>query len=77
MQMVVVLVMYVLQFHHRKSLGLTVQSDSNFGIVVSVGKLPYVKSLSWGIRKETEEQNDGVRWWQSIWMDLPNRVNRK
>lgn len=65
----------VLHASHRNG-GPTVQSDSNFWIVVSICNLPYVKSLSWGVRQETEEQNDGERWWQSVWVDLPRKTRK-
>lgn len=55
-------------------MGLTVNSDSDFRFVAAVGDLPNVESLCGCIREETEEEDDRVGWWQTLWVNLPAKI---
>lgn len=52
---------------------LTVNGDPDLGVVVAVGDLPDIKGFRWGVREQTEEQDDGVGRGKTFWMDLPGK----
>lgn len=53
---------------------LTVERDSNFGVVPVVGNLPDVKSLVGRVGQEAEEHDDGVGRGKTVGVDLPVSV---
>lgn len=53
--------------------GLTVDGDPNLRVVVAVSNLPDIKCLVGGVGEETEEQDYGVGWRKTLWVDLPGR----
>lgn len=53
-----------------ESLGGGIHSDSDLRVVVFISNLPDIKRVRGCIGQEAEEQDDGVRWWKTIWMNL-------
>lgn len=55
---------------------LTIESESDLGVVVFVSDLPDIERFGRCIRQEAEKQDDGVRWGKTLWMDLSGGINK-
>lgn len=52
---------------------LTVQGEPDLRVVVPVGDLPDIKGLGGRVGQQAEEEDDGVGWGKTFWMDLPGK----
>lgn len=50
---------------------LTVDGDPDLRVVVFVCNLPDIKGFRACVGQQAEEQDDGVGWGKTLWMDLP------